>query len=1309
MALVVTIAGINRTSVTEDGSVYVEQRAADFISVCGLRLVDAGAVLPIAVEQTITLIDGGTTFFSGRVVDVRYILFGECSSRYIDIKCQDDNYKLLETIVTIVEDYPNGAGHAAILSDKQIITDLFNKYSAIVAGGNVATLDANLAISVGPCTLRDAMSQICTRTGGYFYVDFANQLHYFSAEGLGVGWSLSDTPGVPAGSVSYQVEGLDKQSLAMTRLDRVFVIGAGVTGWHPGAGGGRHGIARDNRITTATGITERGVGILAKWGAIQDTFTVTTRQAGLRAGMDVAFKCVVYGEAGATYTVRKMVVKWDGCGIAYYTLTLGAPVNPALKHERNYADGIASVIPILPSLPTSSRGWSHNIIFSAPNNTQINWAAGGVITLADGSTYTIGAGNTGAMGAITYIYLDISIGSPPTTLQVTANAAVAVGAGKLLIAVAQNVADAAKLATFQVFGGAGQGVLVSQGHIAALSVTTNEIAANTILAGNIFAGTITANEIAALTITAAEIAANTITADKIEMGIGDGLYNAADGLLLLGPHCEINTTEWWTARKQKATLSGAFHRETGRWLGTRGLVVEEATTNLITNPSIEVDTTGWAIYNGSTISRDTTYSVFGDASLKIVTDDVGASEGAQSNVSANTAASTEYTLSVYARGSGTVRLAFWDAGGGLQVSGVLTLTDTWTRLEFTATFGVGAVRNIYIFTSQKLDVTYYCDGWQLEAQDYATSYADGTLGTGYAWTGAAHGSTSTRTVTVLNLDDRATLIEDNTEFAIRVVFQVQYDYDGAWPSAGPILWNIREDVNNRFVCYFSVANDRFQLYYIEGGVGQFSYGVGVTFEAGDFIEIVANVDTAGDLDFWINGALRDSDDISALGPIQPTLWDIGSDDAGANQGGFNIVEFAVFDRVLTAIEIQGLYALDRPLVDMGSLDKPGIYILDGRFRIASALTGNRIDITADEIAGYDSGGTKQFYLQSSDGKAYAGAGAVVLDEDGLYLVGTGVAGDTRRVRFLYEQAGTNYLMGRCFGDWGGAGASYAWLQAWCQAGDPWAANGSKVVLAAIDTVAGTDIRITVESSGTVIIGGSLLQVIGGAEFNQALADLDFIIGSDNEANLLRVDAAEDEVRLGDWDTNYSAFEVDGSLRFVGTATVFNDIYIPMTTGKLGGANTPTWAAFQDVTMEYTFAVGDLIHLPSVEIPHSYEEGSDLEVHCHIVTNGSDVGDTDVRYEVVYTIGDMDEVMGAAVGFASLDITIDGGTADRTHYYIFIGTIAGAGFKVGAALKMRFNRKALIGGGNAPTNDPFVLMVGVHVEEDTVGSRTMLAK
>jgi len=191
--------------------------------------------------------------------------------------------------------------------------------------------------------------------------------------------------------------------------------------------------------------------------------------------------------------------------------------------------------------------------------------------------------------------------------------------------------------------------------------------------------------------------------------------------------------------------------------------------------------------------------------------------------------------------------------------------------------------------------------------------------------------------------------------------------------------------------------------------------------------------------------------------------------------------------------------------------------------------------------------------------------------------------------------------------------------------------------------------------------------------------------------------------------NYSEFEADGTLEFVGTATVWNDIYFPTTTGKLGGANQPTWTAFQGNTYEYTFAINDYIHLPSQEISHSYREGSNITLHCHIVLNGSDVGNTDVNYEIEYTIGDLNETMSAAAVVTSGDYTIPGGTADRTHLYIAIGTIVGATYLIQAALKMRFRRIALVGGGNAPSNDPFVLMVGAHIEEDTVGSRAETTK
>ena len=1238
MALVVTIAGNNRTSVVKHGSLAVEQQAANFITVCSLTLIDEAGDIDIVEEDAITLVDGATTFFTGRVVEIRYSLFTACS-RFIKIKCQDPNYQLLETVIDQEEEFPGGAGHGGITADADIIDHLFDDYLPGVTTDDFAlnqTIQDPLTITFAPCTLRSMLSQICTRTGGYFYIDFDDVLHYFEAETSGVAWWLTDDPardapatnlitnpsievdttswvaagttisrdiayfrfgvaslrvitdngaagervridvdavtainteytfsiylrgagtvqlwfsdaiGGPqpgpvitlatvwtrheftvtfgagagrtvgiitdvqqgitfycdgfqleahdhassyfdgsfgtdfawtgaahaststrgAGATSFFEASLDKTTLATTRLDGVFVIGADVSGWRgTHAAGDRQGIARDNRITTATGVQNRGDAVLARYGDPQVTYTVKIYEPGLRAGMVILFICELYGVNGI-FTIRKMVIKWDGCGDAYYILTLGDVVNPSLITERNWIDGLVSAIgPITsPMLPTSSRGWSQNIVFSATDHDTVGWAGGNDITLADGTVYTINAGNTGNMAEIHYIYLDIDIAT--NALQVTHDAATSVGTHKVLVAVAEDVA-AGKDAIFQAFGGSGQGVMVTADNIVALTITTNEIAANTIVAGNIAAGTITATEIAALTITAAEIAANTITADKIEMGLGDALFNNADGLLLFGPYCEISPTEWWSLRKQKATLSGAFHRVAGKHQGTRALVIEEGITNRIKNPSIETNTTSWVVV-GSTLTRDSTYSMFGDYALKIVTDDAAANEGAYSIVTAETAINTEYTFSVYLRGSGTVRLRFWDAGGGHQGGNLITLTDVWTRHQITKTFGVGAVRHVYVYASPQQGITFYCDGFQLEASAYATTYCDGDQGIGYAWTGAAHASTSTRTVTEVNLDAHVGLISSNATFSFRIVAQMPYDADATWANAIAYLFDAWSAAD-RIIANFSTGDNTFRVY-IDGADRLSS--AAQTFKAGDWVDIVVTLDfAADDYNLYINGLLADND-TTALAAQVVTQWNIGSNVSDATRhGSFAFDEFAVFDRVLTAIEVAGLYALDRPMVDMGSLDSPGLYILDGKFKIASSTTGNRIEITADEIAGYDSAGTKQFYLQASDGVAVAGAGAVLLDVDGLRMVGSGITGDTRRLRFMYDDFGTERLMGRIYGNYGGgATPSLVWVHARRVAGDPW--NGSQVVIAAEDQVAAEGVYIYADSAGIIDVQGT---------------------------------------------------------------------------------------------------------------------------------------------------------------------------------------------------------------------------------------------
>ena len=72
-----------------------------------------------------------------------------------------------------------------------------------------------------------------------------------------------------------------------------------------------------------------------------------------------------------------------------------------------------------------------------------------------------------------------------------------------------------------------------------------------------------------------------------------------------------------------------------------------------------------------------------------------------------------------------------------------------------------------------------------------------------------------------------------------------------------------------------------------------------------------------------------------------------------------------------------------------------------------------------------------------------------------------------------------------------------------------------------------------------------------------------------------------------------------------------------------------------------------------------------------------------------------------------EITIPLGTTDKTAWVIDVGTDATGNFLQSASIKGRVRR--ITSTGTEPASDPFVIQVGIHVEQDTVGSRTELTK
>lgn len=142
------------------------------------------------------------------------------------------------------------------------------------------------------------------------------------------------------------------------------------------------------------------------------------------------------------------------------------------------------------------------------------------------------------------------------------------------------------------------------------------------------------------------------------------------------------------------------------------------------------------------------------------------------------------------------------------------------------------------------------------------------------------------------------------------------------------------------------------------------------------------------------------------------------------------------------------------------------------------------------------------------------------------------------------------------------------------------------------------------------------------------ADTDFIVSGDTELNLLRVDAGEDEVRLGDWNTNYLTTDKNGDTWWVGGGgLIFGHMYVPGVDIIIDITNANPTEVFDDGTTSLgdgwsagelnlvMFPVGGDEHYLTVPKAGKYEvewdlsfnmasPGANIEVHGGIMVDGT---------------------------------------------------------------------------------------------------------
>jgi hypothetical protein len=172
--------------------------------------------------------------------------------------------------------------------------------------------------------------------------------------------------------------------------------------------------------------------------------------------------------------------------------------------------------------------------------------------------------------------------------------------------------------------------------------------------------------------------------------------------------------------------------------GGQVFAVDTTDANIVTNPSFEVGTTGWAAKGAATITRDTSQQQYGLASLKVVST-AAANVGAQYTLPYSVPVGQQITYSVsvklgataftandlvtgYVNGSGDNNCTMAPA-----VSATIPTTTGWTRFTCTATVASTVATAIYFKQVAATAHTYYIDAVQVENGATATAYGLGRL------------------------------------------------------------------------------------------------------------------------------------------------------------------------------------------------------------------------------------------------------------------------------------------------------------------------------------------------------------------------------------------------------------------------------------------------------------------------------------------------------------------------------------------------------------------------------------------------------
>jgi len=190
-----------------------------------------------------------------------------------------------------------------------------------------------------------------------------------------------------------------------------------------------------------------------------------------------------------------------------------------------------------------------------------------------------------------------------------------------------------------------------------------------------------------------------------------------------------------------------------------GIIVPEAGTNLVANPSVELNTTGYTANNGTeTLSRLTSFARFGIYSLFTQTSANTNVEGwlypgtGTNGIAVSASMMHSFYVWIYqeaASNSLQLKIDWYTAAGAFissHTQNITTVVGRWAKFSLTAAFSPAtaafATLKVVEQSGSATAKTWWSDGINFVALEYALTHIDGDQ-PGCRWTGLRHASTST--------------------------------------------------------------------------------------------------------------------------------------------------------------------------------------------------------------------------------------------------------------------------------------------------------------------------------------------------------------------------------------------------------------------------------------------------------------------------------------------------------------------------------------------------------------------------------------